>query len=230
MAKRTWKRRLILLGLWSGMGAALVLLTLHAAQAWTPSRQEYPLQGLSVSAESGPVGWNMVKARDADFAYIRASSGADRRDRAFETNLAGARAAGLRYGPEHVFSLCSSASAQATLFISTVPRDAAMLPPAVRLAFTPDCAARPGKAAVQSELGTFLNLIEAHMGKPSLIRVSRDFEEIYGISQGINRTLWLEGSFFTPDYAARPWVMWTSSHIHRIEGVGELVEWNVVHP
>lgn len=230
MAKRTLKRQIILLALWMGVTAAGVVLTLRAAQAWTPSRTEYPLQGLSVTAVSGVVRWHMVKVGGADFAYIRASAGADQRDRGFEANLAGARAAGLRYGPEHFFSLCASASDQATLFISTVPREAGMLPPAVRLAFTPGCGSRPGRAAVQSELNTFLNLIEAHMGKPALIRVSQDFEEIYGISEGINRTLWLEGDFFAPDYAARPWVMWTASHMHRIEGIGEPVEWNVVRP
>src|SRR3546814_2451555 len=62
-----------------------------------------------------------------------------------------------------------------SLFLSTVPRDNAMLPPVVRLSFIPKCKRRPARAAVLSELNTFLNLIEAHMGKPALIRVSRDF-------------------------------------------------------
>lgn len=230
MAKRTLKRRLILLALWFAVAATLALLLLRIAQDWTPSRAKYPLQGLTIAAESGPVRWNLVKVQGADFVYIRASTGAGGRDPAFGANLAGAEAAGLRYGPEHLFSLCASASDQATMFISTVPRGAAMLPPAVRLAFTADCPSRPGRAAVQSELDTFVHLIEAHMGKPVIIRVNRDFEEIYGISAGINRTLWLEGNFFPPDYATRPWVMWTASQIHRIEGVGELVEWNVVRP
>lgn len=230
MAKRTLKRQLILIALWAGAAAAAALLTLRAAQAWTPSRQDYPLQGLSVAAGTGPVRWHMVKVQGADFAYIRSSAGANQRDDAFAANLAGARAAGLRYGPEHVFSLCASASDQATLFISTVPREANMLPPAVRLTFAPDCSKRPGRAAVQSELNVFLNLIEAHMGKPALMRISEDFEEVYGISEGINRTLWLEGNFFPPDYAVRPWVMWTASRLHRVEGIGETVEWNVVRP
>lgn len=230
MAKRTLKNRLIALALWLAVAVAALFMLVRFAQAWTPSRQDYPLQGLSVTSASGPIGWNMVKARGADFAYIRASAGAGRRDPAFEANMAGARATGLRYGPVHAFSLCARASDQATLFISTVPRDSAMLPPAVRLQFTPDCPRRPGRAAVLSELNTFLNLIEAHMGKPALIRVSRDFNEIYGIGGGINRTLWLEGNFFRPDYASRPWVMWTASGIRRIEGVGELVEWDVVRP
>src|SRR3546814_10038000 len=87
----------------------------------------------------------MVKAQGVDFVYIRSSSGAKARDAAFATNLEGARAAGMRYGPIHVFNLCDRASDQATLFLSTVPRDNAMLPPVVRLSFIPKCKRRPAR-------------------------------------------------------------------------------------
>ena len=228
--KRTWKRRLIHLALWIAIAAAAAFALVRFAQAWTPSRDHYPVQGLSVSSTNGSIAWKTVKAHGADFAYLRASSGATRRDPAFAANLEGAHAAGLRYGPAHEFSLCSLASDQATLFISTVPRESAMLPAVVRLHFTPRCPRRPTRAAVLSELNTFLNLIEAHMGKPALIRVSPDFEQIYNISGGINRTLWLEGNVFSPNYAGRPWVMWTASDFHRIDGIGQAVEWDVVRP
>lgn len=230
MARRTWKRRLIILALWLLFLATAALIIIRYAQAWTPSRETYPVQGLTVTSASGPIAWKTVKARGADFAYIRASAGAQARDAAFETNLTGARAAGLRYGPAHDLSLCASASDQATLFISTVPRDGSMLPPVVALRFIDACASRPARAAVLSNLNTFLNLIEAHLGKPALIRVSPEFEQAYQIGEGINRTLWLEGNFFPPDYAGRPWVMWTASDIRRIEGIGQAAEWNVVRP
>lgn len=230
MARRTWKRRLIFLALWLAFLGTAALLVLRYAQAWTPSRETYPVQGLTVTSESGPVAWRTVRARGADLAYLRASTGAKARDTRFETNLTGARAAGLRYGATHDFSLCASASDQATLFISTVPRDSSMLPPVVRLSFAPGCTGRPNRATVLSNLNTFLNLIEAHVGKPALVRVSPDFDEAYQIGEGINRTLWLEANFFPPDYAGRPWVMWTASDIRRIEGIEQAVEWDVVRP
>src|SRR3546814_17928230 len=127
----------------------------------SPPREEFPVQGLSVSAVSGPVVWNMVKAQGVDFVYIRSSSGAKARDAAFATNLEGARAAGMRYGPIPVFNLCDRASDQATLFLSTVPRDNAMLPPVVRLSFIPKCTRRPPRAPGLRELHHFLNTIEA---------------------------------------------------------------------
>src|SRR3546814_14185826 len=68
----------------------------------------------------------------------------------------------------------------------------------------------------------------AHMGKPALIRVSRDFDAAYNIGEGINRTLWLERNLLQPDYASRPWVMWTASNNHLTKGIEQPVEWDVV--
>lgn len=230
MARRTWKRRLIFLGIWLGFFGLAALAVVRYAESWVPSRESYPVQGLTATARDGPADWRTVRARGADFAYLRASSGASARDLAFETNLAGAREAGLRFGALHEYSLCATATDQATLFISTVPRSNGMLPPAVRLDFSASCTKRPDRSALLSELNTFLNLIEAHIGKPALIRPSPEFEDVYKVSDGINRTLWLEGNFFPPDYASRPWVLWTASDIRRIEGIGAAVEWDVARP
>ncbi|MEO8723192.1 MAG: GH25 family lysozyme [Sphingobium sp.] len=208
--------------------SALVLSVMW--MRWTPARTHYPTQGISVSADQGTVDWRSVRSQGVDFAYIRATTGTDIRDPAFATNWAGARAAGLRYGAELVFDLCKLASDQATEFITTVPRDNAALPPVVRLAFSSSCSARPGRDAILSELNTLLNLVESHSGKPALLHISRDFDQLYDVGSGINRTLWLDGNFFPPDYAARPWVMWTASDGRRIEGIAGPVEWDVVAP
>ncbi|WP_336958998.1 GH25 family lysozyme [Sphingobium aquiterrae] len=213
----------------AGLALAALAAWIYAGY-WTPSRETYPVQGLSVSAASGTIDWGTVRVRQADFVYVRASTGSDRRDPAFAANWAGARAAGLRYGAEHLFSLCRNAADQATLFMTTVPRDNAALPPVVRLDFEPGCATRPSRDALLSELNTFLNLIEGHAGKPALLRVSRAFDASYDIGSGINRTLWLEGNFLAPDYAAHPWVMWTASNMRRLDGVEKPVEWDVVAP
>lgn len=195
---------------------------------WAPSSDTYPMQGVAISSEQGAIDWRAVRAQGADFAYIRATDSKGHRDPAFAANWAGARQAGLRYGAELVYDLCEHASTQATLFITTVPRDNAALPPAIRLDVDGTC--RPTADSVLSELNTLINLIEAHSGMPALLHPSAAFEETYGISKGINRTLWLDGNFFTPDYASRPWVLWTATDVHRIDGVSGPVKWAVIAP
>lgn len=220
-------------GLWRrvGIAAALILTAVTAAlwwfwQGWEPSREAYPVQGIAVTAAQGEINWAGVRAAGADFAYIHVSTGTSARDGSFPANWAGARAAGLRYGAELVYDPCAMASDQATLFMTTVPRDSAALPPAIRLGEVPDCA--PGRDHVLSELNTLINLIETHSAKPALLHVSPAFERAYRISEGVNRTLWLDGNFFPPDYAARDWVMWTASDGRRLNAIAGPVQWVAV--
>ena len=202
----------------------------NIAVSWAPSREQYPVQGISVDQSHGEIIWHVAGATGVDFAYIQATAGADKRDRNFAANFEGARESGIRYGAFHTYSLCRLAADQATMFVTTVPRAEHMLPPAVRLAFDNDCSDRPGRALVLSDLNTFLNQIESHSGKPAIMEVTRDFEEMYNISSGIDRTFWLEANFFPPDYATKPWVMWRASDIRRISGVDGPINWNVVRP
>lgn len=198
------------------------------ADRWTPARSQYPLQGVAVSARNGAVEWPTLRAQGVDFAYLAATAGSNRRDPAFGENWSNARSAGLRYGAVHAFSLCRSASEQARLFIASVPRDNAALPPVVALDFDAGCAARPDRDVVLSELNTFLNEIEAHSGKAAILRIAEPFERSYSVSSGINRTIWLDRDWLAPAYAAHPWVLWTANHRKTLRGADGPVDWTVV--
>jgi lysozyme len=230
MARTTYRGTLLRAGLTIVCAAALASSAWVYACHWEPSRADYPVQGVSVDSTTGTIDWGSLHASHADFSYIRASAGAAHRDPAFAANWAGARKVGMRYGAMHDFSLCVPAADQATMFVTTVPRDNAALPPVVHLALTADCKARPSRDALLSSLNTFLNLIEASSGKTALVRVSKDFNDIYDVGGGIYRTLWLDRNFLKPDYAGRPWVMWTASNVRRLDGLDAPVEWDVVVP
>lgn len=210
--------------------AVLVLALWLYARSWAPSREEYPVQGVSITADNGPIDWGTLAAQGTDFAYIRAVKQAALRDPAFAANWRGGRGVGMRYGAMLEYSLCARAVDQATQFMTTVPRDNAALPPVIRLAFDPSCIKRPGRDQLLSELNTLVNLVESHAGKPALLNISPDFDGQYDIASGINRTLWLDGNFFPPDYGQRQWVMWTATDMRHIDGVNGPVRWDVVAP
>lgn len=219
--------------LWRFGAIAFVLLagawlSWRAILGWAPSREDYPVQGIVVDAGHGKLDWPMLAATGVDFAYAVATEGSKDRDPRFATNVAGAREAGVRYGAMHRYDLCGLASEQATLFITTVPRSDTALPTAVEFDFTAKCASKPDRALVLSEVATFLSQIEAHLGKPAILKISQDFEEHYQLTNSIDRTVWLEKTWLLPDYASRPWVMWTANPQRRIEGVDEPVQWVVV--
>ena len=111
-----------------------------------------------------------------------------------------------------------------------VPRDDALLPPAVVLDLdSRSCPQPPGEAAMQSELTTFLNQIEKHTERPAILMVSRSFENRYHLAARIDRNLWVAGDYIEPSYASRPWVMWTATSRLRVAGVAGPVRWVAVH-
>ena len=198
------------------------------ATGWAPSRNSYPVQGIVANESNGQPRWSELAATGVDFAYITAVEGARGRDPQFETNLAAVQEAGIRFGALHHYDLCRSASEQATMFITSVPRNDRALPPAVQMDFAEGCKSRPNRALILAELATFLNQIEAHSGTPAILLLTPDFEEEYQVSKSIDRNIWLEGNGISPDYSARPWVMWTANSHRRVSGIDGAVRWVVV--
>jgi lysozyme len=215
---------------WLLLFVLLAGLAMWWAARWTPKREMFPIQGVTISADNGEVHWGSIKAAGADFAYVAATDGTDGLDPMFTRNLAGAREVGVQVGAIHRYSLCQLATDQAANFIRHVPRRADALPAVVWLDYDDRCPDRPTRALLLSELATFLAQIEAHTGKRSLIAPGPSFEADYKVTQGIARTTWLRRDFFEPDYGAHPWAMWQANDYIRLSGAKGTVGWNVLRP
>ncbi len=222
-----WRLRFAALALLLAMAVA-VAVWWHL-KGWTPSRTAFRDQGVEVNAADGNIDWIALKAIGADFAYIDASASAFARDSAFGKNMEGARAAKLQVGAVHIYDPCQPADRQAANFVTNVPRDAKLLPPAVELdRLADDCPVKVSDAAVESELITFLNQVETHTGKKALLKVTARFESRYHLASAIDRNLWLVRERFEPDYAGRPWTMWTASTRLETQADDQPLRWVVV--
>lgn len=198
---------------------------------WLPDRAIYPTQGVEIGADDGPVNWQSIEAIGADFAYIDASASAFARDPRFVENFEAARKAGMQVGAVHRYDPCQPAETQAANFVTTVPRDPQLLPPAVELDMLADnCPLRVSDAKVESELMTFLNQVETHTGKPVILKVTRAFESRYGIASKLDRNLWLVRDRFLPAYGGRPWTLWTANVSLANEIADGGFRWLVVQP
>ena len=222
---------------WRARIGALALLALLAGggwfwwqvQHWTPPESEFPDQGAEISAADGPVNFRTLHALGADFVYLDASSGTASEDARFSKNLAAARAAGLQVGAVHRFDPCAMADGQSANFVTMVPRGSGLLPPAIALDRTADeCPERVGEAAVESELMTLINQVEAHAGRPVILKVYPEFEDRYGLAARLERNLWLVRTRFEPTYAGRPWLLWTANRALRSAAAEEPIRWIVV--
>jgi lysozyme len=217
--------------------AALVLLLALAGgvagwwhlRSWEPSRQQWPVQGVEVGADDGTIDWTAMKTIGVDFAYIDASASAFARDANFTANLEGARAVGLQVGALHQYDPCQPADKQAANFVTVVPRDGKLLPSAVELdRLAEGCPGKVTEAGVESELTTFLNQVETHTGKPVILKLSSRFEGRYHVASAIDRNLWLERTRLEPDYAGRPWTLWTANTWLQTEAAEKPLRWIAV--
>ncbi|NTZ43118.1 lysozyme [Altererythrobacter sp. SALINAS58] len=223
---RGWKLRI-----------ALLLVVLAAASAawlwwdlrhWTPDPAAYPDQGVEIGSEDGAINFRTLRALGAGFAYLDASSGAAGQDPSFVRNLADARDAGLMAGAVHRYDPCVMADAQTANFVTMTPREDTLLPPVIHLAETAEnCPERVSEAAVESELTTLINQIETHTGKPVLLKVDEAFEDEYGLAARFERNLWLTRTRLQPEYAGRPWLLWTANEYFRSPAADAPLRWVV---
>ena len=120
------------------------------------------------------------------------------------------------------------AEEQAANFDTIVPRGAGILPPAIALdKLAGDCEDPLAETALEGELTVFLNQVESHAGQPAILKLSQAFEEAYGIAGKIDRNLWLVSTYLEPDYAGRPWTLWTANPALRSEAATEPLRWVV---
>ncbi|MEW4449203.1 glycoside hydrolase family 25 protein [Qipengyuania sp. JC766] len=223
--------------LWRSLAALVLACAIGAGwlwwsvQHWTPDEGTYPEQGIHARGSDGAIDFVAAHALGADFAYIDASDGGDGRVPRFGARLEAAREAGIPAGAVHLFDPCLRADPQSANFVTVVPRAGDMLPPVIALDVPENaCADRVSDAAVESELLTLVNQVEAHTGMHAILKLSPAFEERFGIAGKMDRNLWLTRTRFEPDYVTRPWVLWTANEDLMSEASEEPVEWMVARP
>jgi len=222
---------------WLLRGAALaVLLAIVFAgwfwwdmREWRPDEDRYPEQGAVIASGRADVRFETLRALGAAFVYLELPGAGGAADPGFAARLAQARAAGLKVGVVHPFDPCLGADPQSADFTRLVPRERDLLPPAIALGpLADDCNPAVSDAAVESELMTLINQIETHAGRPAILKLGRGFEARHGAAAMLERDLWLMRDRARPDYAGRPWLLWSANSQRMSEASEEPLEWVVV--
>jgi lysozyme len=227
-APRRWLWRLAALAVLFGLAFAAWLW--WDMREWRPDPALYPEQGAMVPAGGTPVRFETLKAVGAQFVYLplAASPGLDSPG-GFADRFIRARQAGMQVGVLLPFDPCAGADAQSGLFAQMVPRDSRLLPPAIGLdRLAEGCNPKVSDAAVESELMTLINQIELHAGKQVILKLSPAFQDRHRTATTMARDLWLARDRARPDYAGRPWLLWSANSARVTEASEEAVEWVVV--
>ncbi|WP_369410752.1 glycoside hydrolase family 25 protein [Erythrobacter ani] len=198
-------------------------------RGWKPDEARYPEQGAVIASGASGTRFQTLKALGGDFVYLELASVGGAPDPGFAARLKAAQASGLKVGVIYPFDPCRRADPQSARFTRMVPRSADLLPPAVALRNPADgCASPVSDAAVESELLTLVNQIEMHAGKSAVLKLSKTFQSRYNAARTFSRDLWLMRDRARPDYAGRPWLLWSVNSQLVSAASPDPIEWVVV--
>lgn len=214
MSKKT--KILFLCFLLGSLGIYAALLYCGFVHLNHPDRKHYPVRGVDVSSYQGVIDWNMLSSQGIDFAFIKATEGADYIDDRFAENLASAMDTDLKVGAYHFFTVLSSGKAQAENFSRTVPKNANMLPPVVDLEVTA-ALSLTSVEEFRCELRDFLETVKEYYGRNPIIYTTKDSyaELISGAFDDYD--IWYR-SVYSPAPKSVDWTFWQYSNRHRLEG------------
>ncbi|MPZ80179.1 MAG: lysozyme M1 (1,4-beta-N-acetylmuramidase) [Actinophytocola sp.] len=193
---------------------------------WRPALDTGERYGIDVSHHQGTIDWSAVAGDGITFAYVKASEGGDWVDESFADNWAGAGEAGLDRGVYHFFSLCTPGAVQARHFLGVLPPEENALAPALDLELGGNCAARPAAEEVRAEVVAFLRLVEEAWGKPVLLYVGVEFEDVYPVRADLDRPLWDLRFFFRPNVEG--WHIWQLHGFANVAGVDGRVDLDIM--
>jgi len=181
----------------------------------------YPVQGIDASRFQTSLDWKRARKAGVEFAFIKATEGADLKDPAFRQHWRAAGRAGIRRGAYHFYYFCSTPEKQARWFIRNVPRTARALPPVLDMEWnplSPTCQRRPPGNIVRAEMKVFLDLVEKHYGQRPIIYTTPNFYKDAGLSAMRWEEFWLRSTAKSlPEvYPRQPWTFWQYSATGRL--------------
>ncbi|KRK96775.1 Lyzozyme M1 (1,4-beta-N-acetylmuramidase) [Levilactobacillus acidifarinae DSM 19394] len=128
---------------WRRLGALVLTLVVVGLGIWGwrtwQSYQQarlarYPIHGVTINQDSGYLDFQQL-AKNNQFVYIQATSGATYSDNDFSNNYSRAQGAEIKVGVVHTFSFSTSASRQLHHFNQTVGRQTGTLPIMVAVSY-----------------------------------------------------------------------------------------------
>ena len=190
------------------------------------------LRGIDVSHFQQDVNWPVVAAAGIKFCFIKATEGVSHVDARFAANWHAAGQAGLVRGAYHFFRPALSVTAQADLFLRTVPRlGASDLPPVLDLEAPEEWQGIPVLNRPQLALG-WLKAVENQFHLKPILYLSPAFvtDVLHNPTALAGYPAWL--AHYTTDPAPdvpRPWTNWTfwqHTRQGRAPGVSSQVDLN----
>ncbi len=210
------------------LGAAFGAYELGVWRFNYPATAEFPVRGIDVSHHQGQIDWQTVRDSGVQFAYIKATEGADYRDPQFSQNWRDAQNSGIARGAYHYFTFGTPGREQAANFIAAVPRDENALPPVVDFEFAGN-SQRPPRAELLASLKAFLGAVADYYGQRPVLYVTKESFAEYLEGEDMANPIWIRDIFREPGPVdGRLWVIWQYAANVRVPGIKGPVDQNAL--
>ncbi len=185
----------------------------------------YVIRGIDVSAHTGSISWEKLKDQRVYFAFVKASEGATLKDKNFQDNVNGARAAGIPVGAYHFFNFNRDGLTQANNFLSTIGRQKYNLPLVVDVEEWGNNIRR-SRSQIIADLREFVSKVEKNRYQKIIIYTNEDCYKLYIQDVFPDNDIWI-CSFNHKPKLNREWTFWQYEHNGRLKGVKGKVDFNV---
>lgn len=209
--------------------------SLPAPVAIPVDTSRYTIHGVDVSKYQGQIDWSAAAEGGTQFAWIKATEGADHMDENFSRNWQDAKEAGVPRGAYHFAFWCRTPAEQMRWFEQNVPVDEDALPPVLDVELTPtskSCTRTLYREEVLREMKEMLVEMERHYGKRPVIYSTVDFYEGILHSNALSEyPIWVRSTKYDPvvRYGSRKWHFWQYQSDGRVPGIGTKVDRNAFH-
>ncbi len=190
--------------------------------AVTPSREQFPVRGIDISAHNGTVDFERLATVDSlDFVIIKATEGTAFKDAAFDDNWRRATEAGLHVGAYHFFRFDSPGYLQALNLLHSVRRRHLDLPLVIDIEewTNPD---NETTANIVRQLNDFIDTVD-DAGYSVMLYTNGDGYERFIRGRFDRYPLWIASLSREPDPS---WVLWQYTHSGRTAGTGSSTDIN----
>ena len=190
---------------------------------------DYSIYGIDVSSHQDIIYWPSVKNMKVNnisinFAFIKATEGANDADKLFNKNWESTKQLGITHGAYHFFLATKNGATQAYNFIRIVNLQKGDLPPVVDIEQLYGVAPN----VMQQRLQQCLDSLENHYHAKPIIYTYIDFYEHYLSGKFDDYPLWI-ANYLESDKPRikRNWLFWQHSEQAHVNGITTFVDCNV---
>ena len=190
-------------------------------------KMKYPITGIDVSRHSGIIDWDLIRAQNISFVYIKATEGEDYLDPNYVSNVYAAQKSNLLVGEYHFFRFNKPGKTQATNFLSHTGDFTGKLTPVLDIEEWGNMPIVKSVTEITKEINNFLVTVESATGSKMIIYTNINSYNRFIKGRFLENPIWIcsfNKNRILPD--KRKWLFWQHAHNGKLEGIDGCVDLN----